>query len=115
MSTPKDGMDADSQPQVPKEKPMPSITTSKPKSHFGSLEIDYLTRVLAAMQNPVQPTTVKMWLTKAQGKGLDPQRLYEAAVNSRPKHWTEAPPFSDVEPPTRHTQNAGGRGGNSAV
>jgi hypothetical protein len=77
---------------------MPSPKTSQPNAHFGSLEIDYLTRINAAMQNPVQPSTVTMWLTEAQGKGLDPQRLYEAAVSARPPHWTEAPPFSDVAP-----------------
>jgi hypothetical protein len=66
--------------------------------YFSKQEIDYLTRIDAAMQNPVHPSTVTMWLTEATEKGLDPQRLYEAAVNSRPKHWTKAPPFSDVAP-----------------
>jgi hypothetical protein len=77
---------------------MPSPETSRPNGRFGSIEIDYLTRVEAAMQNPVQSSTVKMWLTKAQEKGLDPQRIYEAAVEARPPQWTEAPPFSDVAP-----------------
>jgi hypothetical protein len=98
MSTPKDGMDTDSQPQEPKERLMPSHATSKPSATFGSIEIDYLTRIEAAMQNPVQSSTVKMWLAEAEGKGLDPQRIYEAAVSARPPHWTEAPPFSDVAP-----------------
>lgn len=75
--------------------------TSKPKSHFGKKEIDYLTRVEAAMQNPVQSSTVKMWLGKAQEEGLDPQRIYEAAVSARPDHWTKAPSFSDVMNPNR--------------
>ena len=98
MSTPKDGMDDAPQRQAPKERPMPSITTSEPKRPFGSAEMSILTKVEAAMQNPVQPTTVKMWLTKALEKGLDPQRIYEAAVRARPPHWMAAPPFSAVKP-----------------
>ena len=79
-----------------------SHETSDNNPHFGKKEIDYLTRVEAAMQNPVQPTTVTMWLGKAQEEGLDPQRIYEAAVKARPPHWTKAPPFSDVVPPPRN-------------
>ena len=37
-----------------------SPETSTPNSHFGKKEIDSLTRVEAAMQNPVQSSTVKM-------------------------------------------------------
>ena len=72
--------------------------TSKPNSPFGKKEIDYLTRVEAAMQNPVQSSTAKMWLEKAQAEGLDPQRIYESAVACRPPHWMKAPPYSDVNP-----------------
>ena len=75
--------------------------TSKPTSPFGKKEIDYLTRVEAAMQNLVQTSTVKMWLEKAQADGVDPLRIYEAAVQVRPPHWTPAPPFSDVAPPPK--------------
>jgi hypothetical protein len=91
-------MDADSQPQEPKERPMPLPETSKPKRPFGKNEIDYLQRVEAAMQNHVQSSTVRMWLEKAQAEGLDPQRIYEAAVHARPPHWTVAPPYSEVDP-----------------
>jgi len=77
---------------------MPSPKTSKPISHIGNIEIDYLTRIAAAMQNPVQSSTVKMWLGKAQEAGLDPQRLYRIAVKVRPPEWSPAPPFSDVDP-----------------
>ena len=65
---------------------------------FSKQEIDYLRRIKAGMQNPVQSSTVTMWLEIAQADGLDPYRLYEAAVRARPPHWTEAPPFSDVAP-----------------
>ena len=64
-----------------------SPETSTPKSNFGKKEIDYLTRIEAAMQNPVQSSTVKMWQEKAQKAGLDPRRLYESAVACRPPHW----------------------------
>ena len=75
-----------------------SPETSTPKSNFGKKELDYLTRVEAAMQNPVQSSTVKMWLTRAQEQGLDPPRIYEGAVNARPPHWMKAPPYSEVNP-----------------
>ena len=85
---------------------MQSHETSDNNPRFGKEEIDYLTRVEAAMQNPVQPSTVKMWLTEAAGKGLAPQKIYDAAVSARPPHWTEAPPFSDVAPlPKRATSS----------
>ena len=77
---------------------MHSPETSKPNSPFGKKELDYLTRVEAAMQNPVQSSTVKMWLEKAQAEGLDPHRIYEAAVNARPPHWMKAPPYYQVKP-----------------
>ena len=77
---------------------MHSPEHSKPNSPFGKKEIDYLTRVEAAMQNPVQSSTVKMWLEKAQAEGLDPQRIYESAVACRPPHWMKAPPYSQVKP-----------------
>lgn len=76
----------------------PSPETSKPNAPFGKLEIDYLTRIEAAMENHVQSSTVKMWLAEAAEKGLDPERLYEMAVKARPSHWTPAPPFSAVDP-----------------
>lgn len=77
---------------------MPSRKTSTPNSPFGTIELDYLTRIEAAMQNPVQTSTVRMWLEDAQAKGLDPQRLYDAAVHARPPHWTPAPSYQDVMP-----------------
>lgn len=80
---------------------MQSHETSDNKPCFGSDEMDYLTKVLAAMQNPVEKATVKMWLEKAREDGLDPQRIYAAAVECRPKHWTPSPPFSDVAPPPK--------------
>lgn len=58
--------------------------TSPHNFPFGSKEIDYLTRIEAAMQNPVHISTVRMWLEDAQAKGLDPRRLYAAAVHARP-------------------------------
>lgn len=77
---------------------MSSPETSTDKSRIGKIELDYLTRIEAAMQNPVQSSTVKMWLTQAAEKGLDPKELYARAVHSRPPHWMPAPPFSDVAP-----------------
>jgi hypothetical protein len=78
-----------------------SPETSTPKSPFGRVKIDYLTRIEAAMQNPVQSSTVKMWLEKAQAEGLDIERIYKAAANARPPHWTKAPSFRDVMNPNR--------------
>ncbi len=63
---------------------------------FGKEERQYLYKLAPAMQNPVEVSTVRMWLEKAQADGLDPRRLYEAAVASRPSHWTTAQPFNDV-------------------
>ncbi len=71
---------------------------STPKFPFGKKEIDYLTRVEAAMQNPVQSSTVKMWLEKAQEEGLDPQRIYDSGVARRLPHWMKAPPYYQVNP-----------------
>ena len=70
--------------------------TSPPSSIFGKAERRYLTRLAPALQNPPEPLTVAMWLEKAQAEGLDPQRIYETAVNARPDHWMTAPSFSDV-------------------
>lgn len=75
--------------------------TSTPRTLFGKAERRYLTRLAPALQNPPEPLTVAMWLEKAQAEGLDPQRIYEAAVNARPDHWMEAPSFSYVMNPNR--------------
>jgi len=61
-------------------------------------EIDYLTSIEAAMQHSVQISTVRMWLKKAQEEGLDPKRIYEAAVDARPPHWIPAPLFDAIAP-----------------
>lgn len=73
-----------------------SPTASQPSSLFGKAERRYLTRLAPALQNPPEPLTVAMWLEKAQAEGLDPQRIYEAAVAARPPHWMPVPSFSDV-------------------
>ena len=75
-----------------------SPETSLPRSLFGKAERRYLTRLAPALQNPPEPLTVAMWLEKAEAEGLDPQRIYEAAVNARPPHWMKAPPYSQVKP-----------------
>jgi hypothetical protein len=75
-----------------------SPETSKPSSLFGKAERRYLTRLAPALQNPPEPLTVAMWLEKAQADGLDPRRIYEAAVEARPPHWMKAPPYSRVNP-----------------
>lgn len=77
-----------------------SHTTSPSNSAFGDRELVYLSRVSTCLQNPPEPEAVRMWLGKAVGEGLDPQRIYDAAVRLRPPHWTAAPPFSDVDPTT---------------
>ncbi len=73
-----------------------SSKTSENKKPFDAREVDYLTRIEAAMQNPVQTSTVRMWLEKAQADGLDAQRIYEAAVSARPPHWEPAPSFNTI-------------------
>ncbi len=75
---------------------MPPNETLPDKRPFGKEERQYLYKLLPAMQNPVQVSTVRMWLEKAQADGLDPQRLYEAAVAVRPPHWMIPPTFTDV-------------------
>lgn len=76
--------------------PSPAISDSKKR--FGAAEMDYLMRLAPALQNPAQPSTVKMWLGKAQRDGLAPRRIYEAAVSARPPHWTPAPAWDEVDP-----------------
>ncbi|GAB1721635.1 MAG: hypothetical protein GDA65_02710 [Nitrospira sp. CR1.1] len=73
-----------------------SPKTSENKKPFDARELDYLTRIEAAMQNPVQASTVRMWLEKAQADGLDARRIYEAAVNARPPQWEPAPSFAQM-------------------
>ena len=72
--------------------------TSTPSSLFGKKEMDVLMWLAPALQNPPMPGVVKRHLEKAQAEGLDPQRIYEAAVNARPPHWMKAPSFCDVNP-----------------
>ena len=50
------------------------------------------------MQNRVEIPVVRMWLKKAQAEGLDPQRIYEAAVRTRLPQWEPAPPFEMIFP-----------------
>ena len=50
-STPKDGMDADSQPQEPKETPMPSPETSPRNAPFGKEEGNYLVKISVDRQD----------------------------------------------------------------
>lgn len=75
---------------------MSSPTTSQPNSLFGTDEIRYLTRLAPALQNPPMPGVIKAHLERAQADGLDPQRIYEAAVNARPPQWMKAPLYSEV-------------------
>lgn len=75
-----------------------SPETSMPNKPFGSDEIRYWARLAPALQNPPMPDVIKAHLERAQAEGLDPRRLYEAAVASRPPHWIKAPPYEDVAP-----------------
>ncbi|MBS0151004.1 MAG: hypothetical protein JSR31_08685 [Nitrospira sp.] len=75
-----------------------SPKTATPSSLFGKKEMRYLTRLAPALQNPSQASTVAMWLEKAKEDGLDPQRIYEAAVKARPPHWMKALDYSEVAP-----------------
>lgn len=52
----------------------------------------------AAMQHPIEIAVVRMWLKRAQAEGLEPERIYDAAVKVRPQHWDPAPPFEVVNP-----------------
>ncbi len=66
--------------------------------YFSKEELSYLSKLGPAMQNPIEVPVVRMWLNKAQAEGLDPQRIYDAAVRVRPPHWDPAPPFEVVSP-----------------
>ena len=72
--------------------------TSTPSSLFGKKEMDYLQWIALSLQNPPMPVVIKKYLERAQAEGLDPQRIYEAAVKCRPDHWMKAPPYSEVAP-----------------
>ena len=69
---------------------------SRRRSPFSKPELAYLSKLAAAMQYRVEPETVRMWLEKAQHDVLDPQELYEAAVQQRLPQWAPAPPFKSV-------------------
>ncbi len=71
---------------------------SAPSSHFGTEEIRYFARLLAALQNLPIPGVVKGHLERVQADGLDPLKIYEVAVEARPPHWMPAPPYEDVAP-----------------
>lgn len=66
--------------------------------YFSKTEQSYLSKLAAAMQNRVEVPVVRMWLKKARAEGLDPQRIYEAAVRTRLPQWDPAPPFEIVMP-----------------
>jgi hypothetical protein len=71
---------------------------SRQSRHFSTQETSYLSKVSVAMQNPIEIAVVHMWLQKAEAEGLDPRRIYDAAVRMRPPHWDPAPPFAVVYP-----------------
>ena len=66
--------------------------------YFTRQEMSYLSKLGAAMQYRVEIPVVRMWLTKAQAEGLDPQRIYQAAVQIRLPQWEPAPPFEVIFP-----------------
>ncbi len=43
------------------------------------------------MQNTVETAMVRRWLENAQADGLDPQRIYSAAVKFRLPQWSPIP------------------------
>ncbi|GKS59426.1 hypothetical protein YTPLAS18_29530 [Nitrospira sp.] len=63
---------------------------------FSQAEQSFLSRICVAMQNPVDVETVKMWLMEATAEGLDPRRIYTAAVACRPPHWDPAPAYESL-------------------
>ena len=76
----------------------PSEPISDNSKRFGKEEMDYLQWVSVSLQNPPMPVVIKKHLERAQADGLDPQKIYEAAVESRPPHWTTAPSWDEVKP-----------------
>lgn len=75
-----------------------SAQTSENSRLFGKKELVYLRRIAVSLQNPPMPVVVKANLTRAQADGLDPKRIYDAAVQCRPSHWMKAPDYEEVEP-----------------
>lgn len=69
-----------------------------PPRYFSAEERSYLSKLAAAMQYRVEVSVVRMWLREAQTAGLDPRRLYAAAVSVRLPHWAPAPPFEVLFP-----------------
>ena len=71
-----------------------SPETPTPTSPFGKKEIDYLTRVEAAMQNPVQSSTVKMsgwrrrkrkdWTPSESVQQREPESLIKGTMGTTP-------------------------------
>lgn len=66
--------------------------------YFSRTEQSYLSKLGAAMQYRVEVSVVRMWLMKARAEGLDPQRIYQAAVQIRLPQWEPAPPFEVIFP-----------------
>jgi hypothetical protein len=58
----------------------------------------YLTMLAPAMPGRVHVECVREILALAKHAGLDEKKLYETAVNARPKEWKPAPPFKEVKP-----------------
>lgn len=75
-----------------------SPETSAPSKRIGKDEMEYVQWISASLQNPPLPGAVRVYLEKAKADGLDPQRIYETAVQMRPAHWMKAPDYSEVAP-----------------
>ncbi len=75
-----------------------SPETSAPCKPIGKEEMAYVRQISSSLQNPPLPSAVRVYLEKAQADRLDPQRIYETAVQMRPAHWMKAPDYSEVAP-----------------
>ena len=58
-----------------------------------------MARLLAAMPKSVNVLAVQALLDLARSEGLDPARLYQAALRVRPAQWGPGPPLESVLPP----------------
>ena len=71
--------------------------TGRPKTAQDKAAI-YLGLLAPNLQPNPAPQVVRWLLQQAQDEGLDPQVLYQQAVEGRPAEWPPAPPPQEVLP-----------------
>ena len=75
----------------------PSLPTL-PGSALSGAEKTVLAKLSPALQQPPEPKALRLLLADAKAQGLDPEKLYQLAVQVRSPAWVPAPPYPEVRP-----------------